>query len=823
MRPEPSAARRMAVESSDRRDEFGRRIRITPALVFAALALLSMLSAPSARATLAYTWPVEKLGVGQSLGNANTYVTLDRTTDVAGESSSGRYSRNGFRESTDQRYYAFEWTLQVETAAGEHPKPIATSFHPAFQQTTYRLGAGGFSKTFFLPFETGYARAGHFLLERTSGGLGSLLVRSVLLLPAGTVVEPASLGSWKYARIRYPAGGSAILWGAAGAQIDTRTTSRGVVLVARYAWPEGQAFALSFVYSPADDGAPFGNVFDLLLWAAFDTSQPDAPNVRDYLFRVRSLLAASERAMDRYLDAARLITPDGVINRASGWSKVDQLRLQSDYRRGVGFTNTPPGDIVVARDSMWYLVGSDYYAQGWSRKLLDLWFEHGVEPDGKFTEYMTAAHAPLFRDDYGLNINDDTPLMMIAASHYYSLSGDRDFLRRAYPSLLQSADWIESQRTVGENNHYGLVWCTTTELGPRGMCSWRAVIPNYSLSGAVTEVNSEAYQALRAVAALARAIGDRTSALRYDHDADDLRQAINRYLLGGDARRRFYFLNIDNAGHANPQDTGDEIFPVLFDVAPPAVSADILEELFGRRFLVTGPGGAAGFRTLSSEDKEYRPKGYSLLGSVWPNVGLWIARAAAQQHRPDLALEALRGTALIAEMPDPGASGVVPGEFPECFDGEALRRQGEFSSPFVYGTFIWSSLESFLGLTPGPQGLTVEPELPKDWDWVGVSRIPYHGVPLTLLAVRKGMTLYSTAPVTTKWRTVIAPEELQERYQFEPKEDVVGLLLPRKGGGMDVIVGSSAATQVRIVDRVTKHEAGRFPIAAGGITRRELN
>jgi hypothetical protein len=69
---------------------------------------------------------------------------------------------------------------------------------------------------------------------------------------------------------------------------------------------------------------------------------------------------------------------------------------------------------------------------------------------------------------------------------------------------------------------------------------------------------------------------------------------------------------------------------------------------------------------------------------------------------------------------------------------------------------------------------------------------------------------------------VIAPAELQDRYQFEPKEDVVGLLLPRKGGGMDVIVGSSAATQVRIVDRVTKHEVARFPIAAGGIARREL-
>ena len=49
-------------------------------------------------------------------------------------------------------------------------------------------------------------------------------------------------------------------------------------------------------------------------------------------------------------------------------------------------------------------------------------------------------------DDYGLNINDITPLLMLASSHYYSLTGDRDFLLQAYPSLLRSAELIQSQR-----------------------------------------------------------------------------------------------------------------------------------------------------------------------------------------------------------------------------------------------------------------------------------------------------------------------------------------------------------------------------------------
>ena len=234
------------------------------------------------------------------------------------------------------------------------------------------------------------------------------------------------------------------------------------------------------------------------------------------LTRVSNFIEESNIAMRRYLETCHLWTPDPVINRGVQWAKINQLRDQQEYQWGDGFSNNPPSDIVVGRDSVWYLAGSSYYAQPWSRKLFDFWFRYGLEVSGKFTEYLTASGNPLFKDDYGLNINDNTPLFLIAAHQYYSVTGDLGFLHSVYLRLLQSANYILEQRKAGLNNHYGLVWSTSTETFVRGLCGWRNAIPNYTLSGAVTEVNVECYRALRMTAELAKAMGDEPNRERFE-------------------------------------------------------------------------------------------------------------------------------------------------------------------------------------------------------------------------------------------------------------------------------------------------------------------
>ena len=787
---------------------------------------------------LASTRPVEQLWIGESLGNRNTYVTLNRTTDLVDESSPGNPGHE-LNESTNQRDYAVDWRVEIASSTGAQAVPVSTSLHPAYQETRYRLGSGEVTKAFFVPFETEYARQGHFLLQRSASLQGSVAIRSVLRLPKGTSVEQAQLNGWQYAVLRYAGGGTAILWGAASTSIQGQTLASGVVeLATSYQWSDSQPFALSFAYWPAAKGGLGGNVEQLLLSTLFDLSQPRVPVRQAYLSRVEKLLGESSDAIGRYVDTARLMTPDAAINYANAWGKVNMLRVQQQYRWGEGFTNGPPADVVVARDSALYLMGSSYFAPEFSRQLLTLWFKHGEEPSGKFSEYMLASGEPLFTDDYGMNINDDTPLMLIAARHYYSLTRDRGFLLEAYPGLLRAADWIQSQRRVGENNTYGLLWCTSTELGTRGLFTWRN-LGTINISGAVTEVNSEAYAALTAVSELAGASGDSANEQRYRAAAQSLREAINRYLRPRDDAKALYYLNINPAGQIVREATGDQVFPVLYGVADPQPAGSILKELFSDRFFVVGSSGAGGFHTVSSSEPAYhrnRPEtvayhpgqndDFGLMGGIWAVLGSWIGHAAALRDQPDLALKALRASALLTNMPDPRTSYTVPGEFGDGYYNDSVRRQPWSSAPlgpYIAGTFVYSSLESFLGLEPGPQGLRLHPEFPAGWDWVAASDIPYGGAPLTVLALRPTHTVYTTVPLSTDWKSVTVPAALQDRFDFEPKDRAFGMIVPTEGRGLQAIVVSASETDVRVIDRLTKREILRVRVPAGGVVTKNLD
>lgn len=625
-------------------------------------------------------YPVNRLGNGQSYGNQNCYVTLDRKTDVEGDRGSVRF---GLRESTNQKYYLLAWDLSVATADGKSLAPASTFFAPVSQTTVMVDGSLSIDKRFFLPLETGYLRSAHFLLNSNGRTGDPLQIQTQLWFPEGVRVETADYKGHRFLTAKYADGGEAIVWGSETLQTLTADEkgqgNKAVKLNAEFAWPatpSNRDFALSFAYSL---GGETGQE-QMLLNALVDLQRPDASSPDAHLQRIHKLLDDSSKSVQRYLEAARFWTPDPVINRGFDWAKVNQLRVQSEYKWGSGFTNNPPGDVVVSRDSAWYLVGSSYYAQAWSRLVLDFWFNRGLDLSGKFTEYLTASRDPMLRDDYGLNINDDTPLMMIAAHQYYSLSGDRGFLNSAYPSLLRSANYILTQRRVGRNNRHDLVWCDSTETSVRGLCTWRNVISGYNLAGAVTEVNAECYQALLSTAELAKERGDESNRARLDAEAKDLRETMEKYLRSSDPSNPFYYLNINPAGKPVADMTADLVFPALYEVSDASTGRAIMQELFSDHFWAASSDGAGGMRTISSASPEYKPRAtpadYGLLGGVWPNLALWAARAAGADGLPDLALKGMLGTFLLSERHDPLRYNVVPGEFSEYFNGDDLVERG---------------------------------------------------------------------------------------------------------------------------------------------------
>ncbi len=206
---------------------------------------------------------------------------------------------------------------------------------------------------------------------------------------------------------------------------------------------------------------------------------------------------------------------------------------------------------------------------------------------------------------------------------------------------------------------------------------------------------------------------------------------------------------------------------------------------------------------------------------MWPNLALWATKAAAAAGLPELTLKGMRGTFLLSEREDAAHYNVVPGEFPEYFNGDDLRQRGMPLSPFVPGIYLWCGLEGLAGLDPHPSALRVEPEIPRDWDWLAISRLPYRGYPLTLLVAVKEHTIYTTTPVETDWKQIVVPEDWQEKYSFISDSPAFWMVVP-KGKGRGVLAASAHATIGTLLDRATCRVV-KVSIPAKGLVTGEMN
>jgi glycogen debranching enzyme len=485
-------------------------------------------------------------------------------------------------------------------------------------------------------------------------------------------------------------------------------------------------------------------------------------------------LAGTQAAYEAILTTALLHTPDARINRGLGWAKANTVRVQHQYRQGVGFTNDPPQDIVVVRDCAWYALGADWLTPDFVQAMNTLLLQYGIEDGGKLTEYLHADTGQ--REDYALNINDDTPLFVVAAAHHYAVSGAGAFLERVYPVVRAACAWILAQRQEG------LVWCTVQGSDVWGNATWRNIIPGYTLVGAVTEINALCAWALREAAALALAAGQAADAATWRAAAVDLDAAINTRLGTSDG---LYLLNL-HAGGANPTRTADLVFPVLGGVAEPERAERILDLLYGPSFYTP-----YGIHTVAADEAEYHPNfGHGLMGGLWPNLTAWVAFAGRARY-PDRLAAMMSSLYALCEVADPAAEGhLVPGEFPEWFDGETLESRGMAMSPWMPPTYVWLGVEGLAGVTPRPDGLVINPNLPPDWGWLALRNLPYRGGRLSCFV--HGGRLHTTLPVESALPQTVYAADVSDELAVTG-----GLLAVALAGdsGVTVLVGTTEATE----------------------------
>lgn len=437
------------------------------------------------------------------------------------------------------------------------------------------------------------------------------------------------------------------------------------------------------------------------------------------------------------LNCAVIELPDDLLTHGVQWAKTNLLRPLSRYKVGDAFTNDPGNSSnLVGRDTAWYVYGSDLVNPDASCALLRL-FAHYQNQNGLVPEYIHGITGQ--SEDNGFNINDDTPLFVMAVAHHIKATGHWHCLEALYETCKKAAELILSCRD--ENS---LIKCTADGLGPEGICGWRNVLQNEQISGVVTEVNSECYAALRELSDLAEMSGCREDQIRYSEEAESLRLAINTHLMNN--RNGFYIRNIDLSGRRYSQASSDLVFPLICGVSDDKTTRRVVARLSDRDFMTE-----AGIRVLPSGNPHYDPSFESgCVGGVWPGVTWWYAMSAAKSE-PKLLAESLK-RAYLHYITDPKTYNTVPGQFSEWSDGQTLVNRGMRLSPWEAPRFIWAAIEGLAGIKLGINSVALEPELPPDWTWLRLHNVRYRDGQLSYFLTREqdGMHVYTANSFETQ-------------------------------------------------------------------------
>ena len=716
-----------------------------------------------------------ELGMGSSFGNSAIWVNTKSTGAVE------RVFSNTLAQSligtVSLRYGAYGSLLDLERTEGARhyvalrPDPESRRFeiHPAYQRMSFIIGAGlCVTETTFVPLGAG-----------ESIGDDPPLVYIVTELTNAHDVQH---------QVRIV--GSARLRGSMSPDIQARFVSESQAIVAHnVSQPLAvRVFGTSERSSRFEVGFDFGRMYDPSHLRTLRNSisgpgdvlgqlQVDLtldPGERRALSFISAVFSRGEkRALDRFALApghelalratvdtleeaignSEVLTPDDLINQGVLWSKVNMRRVMASYPEGIAFTNDPGNSTnVVVRDSAWFVYGNDHFMPTFSRQLLDN-IGSRQYPSGKLPEYYDATIGGV--NDDGLNINDDTPLYILAVNHHFRSTGDLEWLRGTYHRIAAAANHILSQVDAR-----GLVFCSARD--PRGSvwasASWRNIIDRYSISGAVTEINAECVAALRAASHMADNLGcSYDDKERFLEASRRLQAAMSTHLINPE--NGLYYLNIDVEGNVHTDVTGDQIFPVMFRACDEDTGFRVISRLNAPDFWTT-----AGLRTISQDDPLYDPSHYwGLMGGVWPGVTWWYAFSAARYH-PDFMVRALRSS-FEHYGANPKKNNTVPGQFSEWFDGESLVNKGMRLSPWAAPRFLWAAIEGMCGLMLTPEIPRVNPIIPLEWTWVGIRRLRYHGTSLSYFAVRQGdgrMRIYSTAPIASDYDVVVFDNDVSD-------------------------------------------------------------
>jgi glycogen debranching enzyme len=451
-----------------------------------------------------------------------------------------------------------------------------------------------------------------------------------------------------------------------------------------------------------------------------------------------SAQALYERTADHYerLDRETLsiTTPDDRLNAAFRWARIGiDKGLATSPLLGTGLvagfrtsgdSERPGFAWFFGPDALWTTLATNAIGDFATTRAALEFLRRYQRQDGKIPHEISqsASLVPWFDQyPYAWASADATPLYVIAHAELFRASGDREFLERAWPSIVNAYRFSARTDTDGngliENTNVGHGWVEGGALYPaheeiylQGL--WVAASRGIA---ELSDVMSDA-----ALASAARAGAERTRAAT---EATYWRAGAGSYAFatalprtsppiaepGPNRATRQARLDALRNVRLVDEDTVLPAVPLWFGVAQDDRAQSEIDHL-GSAAIATDWGA----RLLANSSALYDPLSYHY-GSVWPLFTGWAAAGAYRYGRPHVGYQALMANALLTDV---GALGDVT---------ELLS--GDFATPFGRSSHhqIWSeamvvtpTVRGLLGIEVTDAGgtLRVAPTLPASWDRV---------------------------------------------------------------------------------------------------------
>jgi glycogen debranching enzyme len=450
-------------------------------------------------------------------------------------------------------------------------------------------------------------------------------------------------------------------------------------------------------------------------------------------------VAYYERLQNETVD---LSTPDERFNQAFAWAKVgvDKGVATNPYLgtgliagfRTSGDSERPGFAWFFGRDALWTSLAINAYGDFETTKTALEFLKKFQRADGKIPHEISqsASLIPWFTDyEFPWNSADGTPLYVIAHGDYWQATGDRDFLKANWESIVKAYRFSAATDTDGNN----LIENSKKTKFGHGWVEGGALYPPHEeiyLQGLWIEAS-------RSLAEMATVIGDSELAQKARANAERTRAAMERTYWLPD--RGFYAfatkLPFEKPPEAEPgpnlavrqrrlnelsskriydEDTVLPAVPLWFETMTSERAQSQIDHL-GSSQMATDWGA----RIISNQSQLYDPLSYHY-GSVWPLFTGWSSMGAYRYGRPHVGYQALMANALLTYT---SALGYVT---------ELLS--GDFNAPFGRSSHhqIWSeamvitpAMRGLLGIdvTAGGKALRFAPQLPANWDQVEARRV----------------------------------------------------------------------------------------------------